>query len=410
MPSLEGDVAIQLRSKLYPKTKKWIQQPAFKYKNTDIRESRTNIALLHVWLLCGICLHFKYQHKMSTSPVVLTIERSQWEVSQRAPTESGPEFTPTYLDTELELTPTEVVPEILPNQPRAAASFANDLDNVCDIASHTGAARSRSRTRSPVPPQLFIADADDSALVAQDDELLERYTLNDIEEPCVRDNKSGGWEHLWTEGGDPDARPASTASDQSPQEQLAQQRAHLALCNFHAATSINMARGARLCQLSGLSTSTWQGAAAFSSSAFGLQSEAFASMLNSVESDLRQAAMSLCSEARSAGISLRRALPGETAVKSAANLIRSKLVLRSMQFYIGITENPCRRFEEHQKKGCYNSMDLFIFNNSSESGNAEVALLRLVRNQKIGCCNNLSDGGETRSTSQPHFMYIAWKS
>jgi hypothetical protein len=75
-------------------------------------------------------------------------------------------------------------------------------------------------------------------------------------------------------------------------------------------------------------------------------------------------------------------------------------------FYIGITENPERRFEEHLfTNGLWDKQIVLVEAASSRTTAAlEVSLLS-VFGEHLGC-HNVSGGGERPSAGSPHFLYL----
>ena len=172
--------------------------------------------------------------------------------------------------------------------------------------------------------------------------------------------------------------------------------------------SISSSAGTRLCQQAGLSPLIWGASASFAAAMRGTgQVLAEYGMIASMPSNLQVEAVHLLGEARAAGIQFHSTVGSATVVAMAAKrLINSRLMMRSREFYVGITEDPARRFSEHQQNG-YVQMDLFIFSSSAESGDCEIAVLRSARD--LPNCQNRSRGGEVRSCKEPHFCYVAWR-
>ena len=77
------------------------------------------------------------------------------------------------------------------------------------------------------------------------------------------------------------------------------------------------------------------------------------------------------------------------------------------EFYVGISERPLCRFDEHRAGRGFELFWLWVFDSSSESAAAEKALLHNL----IDCsaCLNRGHGGERASAGRPHYMYIAWR-
>ena len=71
--------------------------------------------------------------------------------------------------------------------------------------------------------------------------------------------------------------------------------------------------------------------------------------------------------------------------------------------YIGITERPVDRFEEHNGNG-YSQMALWIFASSSDSASLEKQLIAKFKSNQL--LRNIGQGGERASKAQPHFLYV----
>ena len=166
--------------------------------------------------------------------------------------------------------------------------------------------------------------------------------------------------------------------------------------------------GTLLCQQAGLSPLIWGASASFAAAMRGTgRVLAEHSMIASMPSHLQAETIHLLGQARAAGIQFHSAVGSATATAGEAKrLINSRLMMKGRDFYVGITEDPARRFSEHQQNG-YVQMDLFVFPSSAESGDCEIAILRSAR--ELPNCQNRSAGGEVRSCREPHFCYIAWR-
>ena len=75
----------------------------------------------------------------------------------------------------------------------------------------------------------------------------------------------------------------------------------------------------------------------------------------------------------------------------------------NVEFYIGISERPVERFQEHQSSG-YTQMHVMLFPDSKASGNMEKRLISTW--QKHPRCMNAGPGGLRASEGKPHFCYI----
>ena len=94
-------------------------------------------------------------------------------------------------------------------------------------------------------------------------------------------------------------------------------------------------------------------------------------------------------------------------VNHAEDAIRCRLRFNSsIQFYIGISEQPSVRFEQH-RCNAFNEMWLYVCSCSLESASAEKSLIHRVH-QLAACCN-LGKGGERASKGCPHYLYIVWR-
>jgi hypothetical protein len=71
--------------------------------------------------------------------------------------------------------------------------------------------------------------------------------------------------------------------------------------------------------------------------------------------------------------------------------------------YIGITERPVDRFEEHNGNG-YSQMALWIFASSIDSASLEKQLIAKFKSNQL--LRNIGQGGERASEAQPHFLYV----
>jgi hypothetical protein len=76
------------------------------------------------------------------------------------------------------------------------------------------------------------------------------------------------------------------------------------------------------------------------------------------------------------------------------------------EFYIGITERPRERFEDHYPR--FSQMAVWIYEDSRYSAAAERSLIRSFRD--CSWMLNVGNGGERRSGARPHFLYVALRS
>jgi hypothetical protein len=93
------------------------------------------------------------------------------------------------------------------------------------------------------------------------------------------------------------------------------------------------------------------------------------------------------------------------ALDHAADRVRG-IVRLGRTFYIGISENPGRRFGEHLGANPSWSRMLVLTraDSSRETANLEMQLLRLF-GSAMECANN-STGGERASAGSPHYLYV----
>ena len=90
---------------------------------------------------------------------------------------------------------------------------------------------------------------------------------------------------------------------------------------------------------------------------------------------------------------------------SHASRCITKLVRAGVTFYIGITEDPPRRWSEHIVAGLWNYMDVLVVAPTSRvTGELEKRLIRQFR-RGLGCTNSGS-GNERPSGGQPHYLYV----
>ena len=73
------------------------------------------------------------------------------------------------------------------------------------------------------------------------------------------------------------------------------------------------------------------------------------------------------------------------------------------QFYIGITEAPCARYDEHRASG-YRVMAVWVLEDSRQSGGIEDDLILAWRSCPL--CNNVGRGRLGASKARPHFLYV----
>ena len=74
-------------------------------------------------------------------------------------------------------------------------------------------------------------------------------------------------------------------------------------------------------------------------------------------------------------------------------------------FYIGITENPQRRWEEHCQAAPWDDMEILIEAPSSRV-TAELERRLITHFRPVFGCANIGSGGERGSVGRPHFLYV----
>lgn len=95
----------------------------------------------------------------------------------------------------------------------------------------------------------------------------------------------------------------------------------------------------------------------------------------------------------------------EDSAPAAANELIQKKVSQC-EFYVGISERPVERFQEHQSSG-YSEMHIMVFPDSQASGNMEKSLITTW--QQHPHCMNAGPGGLRASAGKPHFCYIVFR-
>ena len=88
--------------------------------------------------------------------------------------------------------------------------------------------------------------------------------------------------------------------------------------------------------------------------------------------------------------------------KSAWGFVEDVVQMRK-QFYIGITERPSERLEDHLKSG-FQHMALWMYEDSGSSASNERQLIRACWENPFML--NIGKGGERRSAARPHFLYV----
>ena len=74
-------------------------------------------------------------------------------------------------------------------------------------------------------------------------------------------------------------------------------------------------------------------------------------------------------------------------------------------FYIGITENPDRRWSEHSQRGLWSLMDILVMAPSSYV-TSELERRLIERFGHMVRCTNVGRGGERSSQGRPHYLYV----
>lgn len=79
--------------------------------------------------------------------------------------------------------------------------------------------------------------------------------------------------------------------------------------------------------------------------------------------------------------------------------------LSDMSFYIGITEDPVRRWRQHSSR--FDSVTVLVEASGSHvTGPLEERLLAFFRGRLMGCLN-VGRGGESPTNGTPHYLYVA---
>jgi hypothetical protein len=92
-------------------------------------------------------------------------------------------------------------------------------------------------------------------------------------------------------------------------------------------------------------------------------------------------------------------------MEEALNACRRRVRSETHSFYIGITENPTRRFEEHCLTGSWIEMVVLAKARSSrETSYLERSLISEFGH--VHRCSNVGPGGERPSGASPHFVYM----
>ena len=96
---------------------------------------------------------------------------------------------------------------------------------------------------------------------------------------------------------------------------------------------------------------------------------------------------------------------GTTSMEAALAACHRRVRAESHSYYIGITENPSRRFEEHCSAGSWARMVLLAKASSSrETSYMERSLISTFKDAYR--CMNIAPGGERASEGSPHYLYL----
>ena len=99
-------------------------------------------------------------------------------------------------------------------------------------------------------------------------------------------------------------------------------------------------------------------------------------------------------------------LDGRTSYEAALHIARRRIlsaISDDLAFYLGITENPARRFSDHIRH--WDQYIILVEAGSSRiTASMEIALLRELGGRRG--CHNVGLGGETASAGSPHYLYL----
>jgi hypothetical protein len=117
----------------------------------------------------------------------------------------------------------------------------------------------------------------------------------------------------------------------------------------------------------------------------------------------------LVGHARHGAGALCSMLDGTVSYDGALTFARRKvqaMISSGSAFYIGISEAPQRRFDQHLEKNSAWEEQVVLVEaaNSGTTASLEIALLALFGQR--GNCTNASGGGECRSSGSPHYVYV----
>ena len=99
-------------------------------------------------------------------------------------------------------------------------------------------------------------------------------------------------------------------------------------------------------------------------------------------------------------------LDGRTSYEAALQIARRRIlsvISDDVVFYLGIIENPARRFPDHIRQ--WDQYILLVEAGSSRiTASMEIELLRELGGRRN--CQNVGLGGETASAGSPHYLYL----
>jgi hypothetical protein len=85
-------------------------------------------------------------------------------------------------------------------------------------------------------------------------------------------------------------------------------------------------------------------------------------------------------------------------------------IARSRYFYLGITDNPAHRWQQHSYSGAgYCAMYVLAVSESSRT-TAQLERQMIARFRDPLMCGNIGAGGECSSYGSPHFFYMVFRS
>ena len=172
----------------------------------------------------------------------------------------------------------------------------------------------------------------------------------------------------------------------------------------HAFCGVSSSLGARASMLRTGSSAFAIGAACKQALFGGLEKELWSVRYSEqLSTDIRLVTQAMLDRiSKTAGM---KTLGGEDYEPAQADrLIEEKA--RQFEFYVGISERPVERFQEHQSSG-YSEMHVMLFSDSKASGNMEKRLISTW--QKHPHCMNAGPGGLRASEGKPHFCYIVFR-